>query len=130
VSGGEKDELSRGAGLAVGPEGIALHHHFLLPRDGSTFQFLARSYTVELFAVVVGIQGHVQLKILHLDVTEAHAARLAADDRCGLYFSRALHEPRRRLRVGRERAHERLSLRFSVRHFSSATIPGRPGGHR
>ena len=86
VSGGAKDDLSRGAGLAVGPEGLALHHHFLLPRDGSTFQFLVGSYTVELFAVVVGIPGHVRLRILHLDVTEAHAARLAADDRCGLYF--------------------------------------------
>ena len=86
VCGGARDDLSRGAGLAVGADGVALHHHFLLPRDGTTYQFLSGAYRVELFAVVVGQIGSLKLHELELQVTEAQAAQLGSNTRCGLYF--------------------------------------------
>jgi hypothetical protein len=86
VCGGARDDLSRGAGLAVGADGVALHHHFLLPRDGTTYQFLPGTYVVELFAVVVGQTGPVKLREIEVQVTEAQAAQLGGDARCGLYF--------------------------------------------
>lgn len=86
VCGGARDDLSRGAGIAVGPEGIALHHHFLLPRDGTTYVFLAGSYVVELFAVMVGRKRPMKLREFEVQVTEAHAAELRGDARRGLYF--------------------------------------------
>ena len=86
VCGGAQDDLARGAGLAVGQEGLALHHHFLLPADGTTYRFLPGEYVVEFFAVVVGVANTVKLRTLHLEVTEAQAVRLAGGNRSGLYF--------------------------------------------
>jgi hypothetical protein len=86
VCGGARDDLSRGAGLAVGAQGIALHHHFLLPRDGTTYRFLPGSYVVELFAIVVGLKGQVKLRKIEVQVSEAQAEQLRGNTRCGLYF--------------------------------------------
>lgn len=86
VCGGAAKDLSRGAGLAVSSEGIALHHHFLLPRDGSTFRFLPGDYTVDLFAVVVGQRKPLLLRSVELTVNDADASRLANDNSVGLYF--------------------------------------------
>ena len=86
VCGGARGDLSRGAGIAVGREGIALHHHFLLPADGTTYQFLPGGYVVELFAVMVGRKRPVKLRELEVQVTEAQAAELRGEARRGLYF--------------------------------------------
>ena len=34
---GEREKLVRGSGLFVGETGIAANHHFLIPKDGSSF---------------------------------------------------------------------------------------------
>lgn len=73
VCGGAGDDLSRGAGLAVGPDGVALHHHFLLPRDGTTYSFLPGTYVLEIFAVVVGTASPLKLRELELQVTDAQS---------------------------------------------------------
>jgi hypothetical protein len=86
VCGGARDDLSRGAGLAVGPEGIALHHHFLLPRDGTTYRFLPGGYRVELFATVVGRKSPLRLHELEVQITEEQSVELGGNARCGLYF--------------------------------------------
>ena len=46
---GEKETLARGSGLFVSKEGIACNHHFLLPRDGTSFEFLSGEYTLKVF---------------------------------------------------------------------------------
>jgi hypothetical protein len=86
VCGGARDDLSRGAGLAVGAQGVALHHHFLLPRDGTTYQFLPGSYVVELFATLVGRRRPVKLREIEVQVSEAQSQQLRGDTRHGLYF--------------------------------------------
>ena len=86
VCGGAGADLSRGAGLSVGAEGVALHHHFLLPRDGTTYKFLPGTYVVELFAVMIGQKRALKLQALDLHVSDAQADQLGSDARRGLYF--------------------------------------------
>jgi hypothetical protein len=83
---GTQDKLSRGAGIAVGAQGVALDHHFLLPADGTTYQFLPGRYIVELFAVVVGRKGHAKLREIEVQVTETQATELRSNEQRGLYF--------------------------------------------
>lgn len=52
VYGDEK--LVRGSGLFVGEEGVTSNHHFLAPKDGSAFSFIAGKYRIKLFAQLVG----------------------------------------------------------------------------
>jgi hypothetical protein len=86
VSGEDRGDLKRGAGLAVKSDGIALHHHFLLPRDRSTYQFHAGVYKVELFAVLIGRSRPLKLSAVELTVSEEQAVRLQEDSNSGLYF--------------------------------------------
>ena len=51
---GEKDTLARGSGLFVGREGIACNHHFLLPKDGTKYNFLPGEYILEVFGALLG----------------------------------------------------------------------------
>ena len=49
----ESGSLSRGSGLFVDQEGVALDHHFLLPADGTTFPFYPGEYMVDVYAKLV-----------------------------------------------------------------------------
>ncbi|RPD39455.1 hypothetical protein [Chitinophaga barathri] len=46
--------LVRGSGLFINKSGIACNHHFLLPKDGSHYNFLAGEYLLEVFVETVG----------------------------------------------------------------------------
>jgi hypothetical protein len=50
---GERRTLASGCGLHVPHTGVALDHHFVLPKDGSRFDFLSGDYVVEIFASFV-----------------------------------------------------------------------------
>jgi hypothetical protein len=82
---GEKGELQRGSGLFVPQEGVTFNHHFLLPKDGTTFKFLAGTYTLRVFAKGVGESSSSELAKIALSITEAQANELA-NPRTGLYF--------------------------------------------
>ena len=86
VCGERRGELIRGAGLTVRPDGIARDHHFLLPRDGTAYPFLAGHYRLELFAVLVGDRRPTKLKTIELSLNESHATTLRDDKTAGLYF--------------------------------------------
>lgn len=51
---GEKEVLARGSGLFVGGEGISCNHHFLLPKDGTTYSFLPGAYNLQVFGTLLG----------------------------------------------------------------------------
>jgi hypothetical protein len=51
---GERGRLVRGSGLFVGETGVAADHHFLTPRDGSSFRFTEGHYRLEVFAHLLG----------------------------------------------------------------------------
>ena len=55
VYGDEK--LVRGSGLFVGDTGVAANHHFLAPRDGSSFRFTQGRYRLDVFARLLGDRG-------------------------------------------------------------------------
>lgn len=49
----DNNGLVRGSGLFVGKEGIACNHHFLLPRDGSRYEFVPGEYLLQVFVETV-----------------------------------------------------------------------------
>jgi len=49
-----EERLVRGSGLFVGETGIAVNHHFLAPRDGSSFRFIEGRYRMDVFAQLAG----------------------------------------------------------------------------
>lgn len=50
----KEKELVRGSGLFVGENGVALNHHFLLPKEGTQFEFIPGEYLVEIFVKYIG----------------------------------------------------------------------------
>ena len=79
------DDLTRGSGLYVGPEGIACNHHFLLPRDGAQFSFAPGDYAVSVVAKIVGHRKPTELFQINLSVAGADAEQLQNSEN-GLYF--------------------------------------------
>lgn len=82
---GEKDSLSRGSGLYVGENGVTYNHHFLLPVDGTTYQFLPGDYRVEVYASVVRAKKPRLLYVASLSLLEPMAKQLLDKD-YGVYF--------------------------------------------
>jgi hypothetical protein len=48
------EKLVRGSGLYIGEEGAAYNHHFLIPANNTSFQFLSGDSTIEIYAIVKG----------------------------------------------------------------------------
>jgi hypothetical protein len=69
----------------VGPEGVATNHHFLLPEDGTAFDFLPGEYDVLVYAGLTRSRRPKLLSEFRLVVTEASSAELQSGDQ-GLYF--------------------------------------------
>ncbi|MGB6943118.1 MAG: hypothetical protein WBE37_12025 [Bryobacteraceae bacterium] len=83
VYGDEK--LVRGSGLFVGETGVAAHHHFLVPNDGSSFRFIAGHYRMDVFAKVLGDHHPILLFSQPLEISREIGA-LLEDPYTGLYF--------------------------------------------
>ena len=83
VHGDEK--LVRGSGLFVGESGVAANHHFLTPKDGSTFQFSAGRYRLDVYARLLGDGNSTLLFSQELEVAPDVAAALK-EPGTGLYF--------------------------------------------
>lgn len=72
---GEKD-LARGSGLYVGHEGLTFNHHFVLPKDGTKFEFLAGDYLLEIFATPINHSPLCLAQVqLHLSEQQAEALK-------------------------------------------------------
>jgi hypothetical protein len=84
VYGDRKGELVRGSGLYVGKEGVSYNHHFLVPKDGSKYEFLHGQYRLEVYASLLNKQP-VKMFTVELAVTENQAAKIK-EGRHGLYF--------------------------------------------
>ena len=83
VYGNEK--LARGSGLFVGWTGVEANHHFLVPRDGSTFHFTEGRYRMDVFAKLLGDRSQILLFSQILEIPRETAALLEKPD-AGLYF--------------------------------------------
>jgi len=82
---GEKGDLAGGCGLYVPHTGIALNHHFVLPKDGSRFEFLPGDYSIDAFGVLVDSDFPLLLAHIPLHLTEPHAQSLKDQDK-NVYF--------------------------------------------
>jgi hypothetical protein len=80
-----EEKLSRGSGLFIPESGIAANHHFLLPSDGTSFEFMSGQYCVEVFASIVRERRSRRLYSAYLDVSAEQAAALKEPGE-GLYF--------------------------------------------
>ncbi len=80
-----EDKLARGSGLYVGETGVVCDHHFLLPEDGTRFEFLAGDYQLNVYAALVGRSESLHLCQVHLNISESSALQLK-DPEYGIYF--------------------------------------------
>jgi hypothetical protein len=79
------DKLARGSGLFIGETGVTCNHHFLLPADGTQYQFLAGEYQVDVFASLVGRDTPHHLSTVTLNLPDAIAHQLQVPEN-GAYF--------------------------------------------
>lgn len=77
--------LSRGSGLFVGENGVTCNHHFLLPKNGSRFEFLSGEYTVETYASLVGRKKPILLNEIRLNVLPEQAEAMKMKN-AGVFF--------------------------------------------
>lgn len=81
----DREKLERGSGLFVGETGVAGNHHFLTPRDATSFRFIAGQYRIDVFAHLLGDRNRTLLFSQTLEITNDVAAMLQ-EPRAGLYF--------------------------------------------
>jgi hypothetical protein len=77
--------LERGSGLFVGETGVAANHHFILPADGTQFEFLPGVYDFEVYGSLVGGPAVIKLFSERLQVPADLAGSLKTRSH-GLFF--------------------------------------------
>ncbi|GAA3928267.1 hypothetical protein [Litoribacillus peritrichatus] len=82
---GEKGDLKRGSGLFIPQEGVTFDHHFLLPEDGANFKFLSGTYSLVVYAKIVGNSSIQQLSSVNLSISENQESQLSKQN-TGIYF--------------------------------------------
>jgi hypothetical protein len=82
---GEKDKLARGSGLFVRKKGIACNHHFLLPKDGTSFKFLPGEFTLKIFVSLLGRKSPILLFTQILSLSKEFAGEIN-NENFGVYF--------------------------------------------
>ncbi|MFX1453322.1 MAG: hypothetical protein ACFFCM_20985 [Promethearchaeota archaeon] len=80
----DNNGLVRGSGLFINKNGIACNHHFLMPRDGSKYDFLAGEYLLQVFVETVDEKPK---KIFEqkLSLTEEQQKEMISK-KAGIYF--------------------------------------------
>jgi hypothetical protein len=79
------NELSRGTGMFVGPEGVAANHHFLLPSKSHQFKFHEGRYHLEIVGRLVATETDLILGNVELTLSERLAKSLLGPS-TGVYF--------------------------------------------
>ena len=79
------DSLARGSGLFVGENGITCNHHFLLPKDGTQFDFFPGDYIVEVYTTLVGQSEILLMSKIKLYLSELHSLSMN-QQKVGVYF--------------------------------------------
>jgi hypothetical protein len=83
---GETKDLKIGSGLRVGEDGVSFNHHFLPPRNASSFAFLAGEYTIEAYARILNRRAPVLLSTVKVSLSAELAAALL-DRAMGVLFT-------------------------------------------
>jgi hypothetical protein len=77
--------LSRGSGLFVGKEGVVCNHHFLLPKDGTTYTFLPGQYFIDVFVKLVDTNQPHRISTQSVILSEEFAEKMQLVD-AGIFF--------------------------------------------
>jgi hypothetical protein len=78
------DKLVRGSGLFVGKSGISSDNHFLLPKDGSSFDFKKGTYHLDIFVELTDRKPkHIHSQSLEIDSIQEDALKTK---KAGIYF--------------------------------------------
>jgi len=77
-------QLHRGSGLFVGAEGVTFNHHFLLPKDGTNFNFLPGESILEVYCTLVNRKKS-RLFTVNVNLTEIESKALE-NAKKGIYF--------------------------------------------
>jgi len=80
-----EESLGRGSGVYVGESGVTYNHHFVLPKDGTSYDFLPGDYKVEIFASLVGISKPISLSQVRLVLNES-LATIMKEKGAGIFF--------------------------------------------
>lgn len=83
---GETNALMIGSGLRVGEDGVSSNHHFLPPKEASSFTFLAGDYTIDVYAHIVKRSARILLKTVRISLSQEQAATLR-DPTMGVLFT-------------------------------------------
>jgi hypothetical protein len=92
--------LARGSGVYVGETGVVYDHHFLLPFDGTRFEFLAGDYQLDVYAALVGRSASLHLRSVQLTISEQIGLQIK-DSECGVYFDWGQEAQRYQSRVNK-----------------------------
>jgi len=80
-----EERLVRGSGLFVGETGVEANHHFLTPKDATSFRFTEESYRLDVYAHLLGDKKQTLLLAQASEVSRELATALA-EPNAGLYF--------------------------------------------
>lgn len=80
---GDKN-LARGSGLFVNKSGLASNHHFLMPKDGSRYEFTKGNYQLDVFVELINSQPK-KIYGQQLTINDEQGQALT-DKNAGIYF--------------------------------------------
>ena len=80
-----EERLVRGSGLFAGETGVEANHHFLTPKDATSFRFVEGRYRLDVFARLLGDQKQTRLFSQTLEISREIDASLQ-EAHAGLYF--------------------------------------------
>ena len=83
---GDKGSLSRGSGINISPEGLTCDHYFLVPKDGTVYNFLQGDYILEVYALLVNKPSPRRLASLRFTLPLDHASAMYASRDAGVFF--------------------------------------------
>jgi hypothetical protein len=82
---GETNNLARGSGLFISKGGVSCNHHFLLPKDGATYEFLPGDYILNVFVSLLGKKRSILLFTQKLSLSKKFADDIT-NENSGVYF--------------------------------------------
>lgn len=83
---GESNDLKIGSGLRVGEDGVSFNHHFLPPKDASSFAFHVGEYAIDVYARILNRNSPVLLSTVKVLLSQELATALS-DRTKGVLFT-------------------------------------------
>jgi hypothetical protein len=67
---------ARASGLYIGIEGVSENHHFLIPNDGTQYQFVSGEYELEVYGSLINHKSSLLLKRVQVSLNAEQATAL------------------------------------------------------